>query len=287
MRRRMTLKDVLVVLDANPASEARLRLAISVARDHAASLSAVFVLDDREDNIPPGAGVLLRGVAAQMLPNMPGIPQSVIFSDSAEQQLRECHRAFGGGGDWHQLDRTDSTKLIDHARAADLIIVGQINPYARARPAWRAEDIVVTCGRPVLMVPYIGTFTHVGRRVLVAWDGSREAARALNDALPVIGAAQVVTVITVRVRDRDLERDCETTERIVRHLARHGISARAEQRLRHNIGISDILLSRAMDLVVDLIVAGAHCHSQLRETLVGSVSRELFQRMTVPVLMSN
>jgi nucleotide-binding universal stress UspA family protein len=245
------------------------------------------MFDDQADNIPPGARVLLRGVAAQMLPNMPDISQSTIFSDSAEQQLRECHHAFGGHGDWHQLDRSDSTKLLVLARTADLIIVGQINPYARLRQAWRTEDIVVACGRPVLIVPYIGTFTQVGRRVLVAWDGSREAARALNDALPVIGAAQVVTVMTIRVRDRDLERNRETTERIVRHLARHGISARAEQRLQHNVGVSDILLSRAMDLVADLIVAGANCHSLLRETLVGSVSRDLFQRMTVPVLMSN
>ncbi len=86
--RRMNLKDVLVVLDASPASEARLRLAMCVARDHGASLSAVYMLDDREDNIPHGPGVLLRGVAAQMLPNMPDIPQSAMFSDSAEQQLQ-------------------------------------------------------------------------------------------------------------------------------------------------------------------------------------------------------
>jgi nucleotide-binding universal stress UspA family protein len=283
----MNLKDVLVVLDASPASEARLRLAMCVARDHGASLSAVFGFDDQADNVPSGVVVLRHGLAAQILRNMPDIPQSAIFSDTVEQQLRECHHAFGGDGEWHTLDRTDSTKLIVLARAADLIIVGQINPHARPKPAWRAEDIVVACGRPVLMVPYVGTFTQVGRRVLVAWDGSREAARALNDALPVIGAAHVVTVMTVRVRDRDLERDRETTERIVRHLARHGIPARAEQRLRRDIGISDILLSRAMDLVVDLIVAGADCHSPLRETLVGSVSRGLFQRMTVPVLMSN
>jgi nucleotide-binding universal stress UspA family protein len=283
----MNLKDVLVVLDASPTSEARLRLAMCVARDHGASLSAVFVQDDQADNVPSGLDVLGRGLAGQMLPNMPDIPQSAIFSDSAEQQLREYHHAFGGDGDWHQLDRTDSTKLIVLARAADLIIIGQINPHARRKPAWRAEDIVVACGRPVLMVPYIGTFTQVGRRVLVAWDGSREAARALNDALPVIGAAHVVTVITVRARERDLERDRETTERIARHLARHGIPARAEQRLRHDISISDILLSRATDLVADLIVAGANCHSPLRETLFGSVSRELFQRMTVPVLTSN
>ena len=168
-----------------------------------------------------------------------------------------------------------SAKLIALARAADLIIIGQINPYARATPAWRAADIVGGCGRPVLMVPYVGTYTEVGRRVLVAWDGSREAARALNDALPVICAAQVVTVMTVRAHDRELERDREATARIVRHLARHSIPARAEQRLQHDIAISDILLSRATDLSADLIVAGAHPHSALREALIGSVGRRV------------
>jgi nucleotide-binding universal stress UspA family protein len=137
------------------------------------------------------------------------------------------------------------------------------------------------------MVPYIGTFVQVGRRVLVAWDGSRDAVRALNDALPVIATAEEVVVMTVHTHDKDVELGRSATERIIRHLARHGIVAHVDQRLRSNTAISDWLLSRAMDFYVDLIVAGACRHSPLRDAVIGGVSRDLFQRMTVPVLMSH
>jgi nucleotide-binding universal stress UspA family protein len=283
----MSLKDILVFLDVGPASEGRLRLATRIARDHGASLSAVFASNDQAADFPPGLGVPRRGLITQLVPTAADIIRSAPFIDVAERQFRESRHSLGSEGDWHQLDRDNEAELIALARTADLIVIGQVNPNARPAPSWRPEDVVVACGRPVLMVPYIGTFSEVGRRVLVAWDGSREAVRALNDALPVIAAAEQVTVMTVCARDKDLERDRNSTDRVIHHLARHGIAARVDQRLQSESTVSDCLLSRAMDFYVDLIVAGAYHHSPLREALVGGVSRDLFQRMTVPVLMSH
>jgi nucleotide-binding universal stress UspA family protein len=137
------------------------------------------------------------------------------------------------------------------------------------------------------MVPYIGSYARIGRRVLVAWDGTQEAVRALNDALPLISAAEAVTLMTVRARAKDLKHDSLSTERIIRHLSRHGIVAGAEEALQVGSTVSDVLLSRSVDLAADLIVAGAYHHAQLRETLFGGVSRELFHHMTLPVLMSH
>ena len=137
------------------------------------------------------------------------------------------------------------------------------------------------------MVPYAGTFDTVGRRVLVAWDGTREAARAANDALPLLENAEAVTVMFVGARETTLAEHHPSIERIVHHLQRHGIPAKTEETLQGDLRISDVLLSRAADLAVDLIVAGAYHHSQLREALVGGVSRELLDHMTVPVLMSH
>jgi nucleotide-binding universal stress UspA family protein len=271
----------------SPTSEECFRRATRAARDHGASLSAVFAYNDQAADFPPGLGVPRRGLMTQLVPSAADLTRSSPLIGVAEQRFRESRTSLGGEGDWHQLDRANEAELIALARTADLIIIGQINPSVRPAPSWRPEDVVAACGRPVLMVPYIGNFIEVGRRVLVAWDGSREAVRALNDALPVIAAAEQVTVMTVHARDRDLERDRGATERIIHHLARHGIAARADQRLQCDNTISDILLSRAMDFYVDLIVAGANHHSLLRDALVGGISRDLFQRMTVPVLMSH
>jgi nucleotide-binding universal stress UspA family protein len=137
------------------------------------------------------------------------------------------------------------------------------------------------------VTPYARNFVALGRRVLVAWDATREATRALHDALPLLDKAEAVTVMTVRAREANFERDRPGLDRIVRHLERHRIAAHAEEALQGDLPVSDVLLSRAADLDADMIVAGAYHHSQFREALLGGVSRELLEHMTVPVLMSH
>ena len=286
----MKLKDILVFLDAGTAGEERLRLATRIAQEHQACLSAIFLSDNQASGSRPGIGVPGFGLAASplgLVPSMAGISPNAVLAEHAEQRFREWIRSFGIEGDWHLMERTHTAGLVALARAVDLVIIGQIDPGARLTPPWRPEEIVVACGRPVLMVPYVGGFAGIGRRVLIAWDGSREAVRAVNDALPLISAAEAVTVMTVRASARDLERDHLSLERMVRHLARHGITALSNETPHDGIAVSDVLLSSAADLGADLIVAGAYHHSPLRETLTGGVSRDLFQHMTVPVLMSH
>jgi nucleotide-binding universal stress UspA family protein len=285
----MNFRDILVFLDESSASEGRLHLATKIARDHDACLNAVFLQNGHatKSQPRPASPWLALGIAGPLLPGAIVNSQASEPVDIAEQQFRDCLRSLNVEGDWHSLDRADAGELITLAQSADLVIIGQAKPDARPAPTWRPDEIVVCCGRPVLMVPYIGSYPQVGRRVLVAWDGSGEAVRALNDALPLIRSADEVTVMIVRSRARDLEPASTSMERIVRHLARHGITARTAQALNIGSTISDELLSRSVDLAADLIVAGAYHHSQLRETLLGGVSRELFRHMTLPVLMAH
>jgi nucleotide-binding universal stress UspA family protein len=284
----MNLRDILVFLDEGTAAAGRLELAITVARDHGASLSAVFLQSNRVPDLPPGRATpwLGLGVGPAVAGAIMTSPR-VLPADDAEQQFRDRLRSANVKGDWYPVDRSDTAELIMLAQAADLVVIGQADPGARAAPTWRPEEIVIGCGRPVLMIPYVGRYPQVGHRVLVAWDGSREAVRALNDALPLIRAADVVTVMTVRARPKSRETSGGSMDRVLHHLSRHGINARPVEALQSGVAISDVLLSRSVDLAADLIVAGAYHHSQLRETLLGGVSRALFQRMTLPVLMSH
>jgi nucleotide-binding universal stress UspA family protein len=137
----------------------------------------------------------------------------------------------------------------------------------------------------VLVVPRYGTFDTVGERVLVAWNGSREATRAVHDALPILKLATKVTVLSI-----DPERD--TGDRIpsadiALHLARHGVAAEGTSTVGLDISVGDLLLSRAADLGADLIVMGAYGHSRMRELVLGGATRHILQHMTVPVLMSH
>ena len=298
----MQIKDILVCLDASEGGERRLRLAAGLAREHGAHLAAAYLLSELGTThgqvYGPGAlGIGLIGPAgaradegsgASSNPDRtPDVPQRVLRAETVERRFREISQVDGIAGDWHLFDRGEAAELIALAKAADLVIAGQHLPEAPAGAEFRPEEIVVACGRPLLVLPYAGTFSSVGKRVVVAWDGTREATRAVHDALPLIAAAEAVTVVSVAGRESDFERLHPSLVRIVCHLERHGLAARAEEDVQAGITVANALLSRAADLNADLIVAGAYHHSQFREAVLGGVSRELLDHMTVPVLMSH
>ena len=294
----MALKDLLVCIDPTSAGDARLKLALNLARSNRAHLVGAYALPQ-----PPAAhgGAIGFGVAPPagmtgpaQVGTSPGGAVSEVFheaevADTLEQRFKSELRLAGIDGEWHILPDGDRAALIELAQSVDLTITGQRPPGSHTNGAarFRPEDIVIAVGRPVLVVPYAGTFEGVGKRILIAWDGTREANRALNDALPLLANAEAVTVIFVGTTERDLEQHRPGLERTFQHLQRHEINASPDQTVRGDLAISDILLSRAADLAVDLIVMGGYHHSQLREALVGGVSRELLRHMTVPVLMSH
>ncbi len=281
----MGLRDVLVFLDARAASRERLRLAMDLAEQHRASLSAVFFEDDYIDELPSGLSVpRIALMAGTGVPVDTPPPRPAIDAEAVSQTLRKQLCCSKAPGDWYSLSQPNISEMVRLARTADLVIMGQVNPHMRGEPEYRPEEIIAACGRPVLMVPYIGTFKYVGRRVMVAWDGSREAARAVNDALPVISAADTVTILTVRNQPKTAaERAKAQNDRIIRHLAQHGVTVRVEEILRGESTVYDVLLSRAADFSIDLMVAGVTHHWPLRDALIGSVSHGLFHYMTVPV----
>ena len=290
----MGLRDILVVLDEGPAADERLRLATRIAREQGACLSAVFLQSDRpirsrstpqglQNAFTLGSSSILVGATASVEGDA-----CEARIECLEQHLRDCLRSVDDVGEWYCIRRPEPGALLTLAKAADLVVIGQVDPNVGANPSWyRPEEILVNCGRPVLMVPYIGTFDAAGRRVLIAWDGSREAVRAVNDALPILHPAKRVTLMTVRAQTWDFQPDRIPMQNMVRHLARHGIVAETDETLRGDNTVHDVLLSRTVDIAADMIVAGAYHRSPLREALIGGVSRGLLQTMTVPVLMSH
>jgi nucleotide-binding universal stress UspA family protein len=297
----MELRDILVCLDPTDAGEVRLRLAAAIARSGRAVLSAAFVLPEAIPGAPPyGDGRIAQPFVRAWMPNPAavegGIPASGPGADTAraptlidivEERFRHETRPHALEGDFHLFGAGEGGELVALARSVDLVVHGQHSPAWHLPTGFRPEDLIVGSGRPVLVVPYSGKFDAVGRRVLIAWDGTREAARALHDALPLIAKAETATIMTVRAHEADFERDEPQLRRLEEHLARHQIAARHEESVRGDVPIADLLLSRAADLDIDLIVAGAYHHSQFREALVGGVSRDLLDHMTVPVLMSH
>jgi nucleotide-binding universal stress UspA family protein len=146
---------------------------------------------------------------------------------------------------------------------------------------------LITSGRPILVVPYIGRLETFGTNILVGWNNSRESARAINDAIPLLAKAASVTILEANLIGRRPAIDDVTSVDITRHLTRHGISAKRARTVAAGISASDALLSYAADVSADLLVVGGYGHSRLRELILGGVTRELLQHMTLPVLMSH
>ena len=294
----MALKDILVCLDPTDAGEHRLRLAAALARGCGARLAAAYLLPEIIPGAPPppptAVGWMPQAELVSGLP-APGVApgfgadadRGQAVADIVEQRFREEVRPQDGDAAWHSFGAGDGRDLLALASAADLVVLGQAAPDYRVPSGFRPEEVVVGSGRPVLVVPYAGAFAAVGHRALVAWDGTREASRALHDALPLLADAEAVTVLTVAGSEAERDDRRQALGRIVRHLGRHGIAAQAVEAIDSEIPIADLLLSRAADLAADLIVAGAYHHSQFREALLGGVSRELLDHMTVPVLMAH
>jgi nucleotide-binding universal stress UspA family protein len=184
--------------------------------------------------------------------------------------------SFAGAGD--QFGRI--------ARRFDLAIVGQAEPEAgSAVQAMIAESTLFESGRPVIMVPYIQKAPLKLDRVMVCWDGSRPATRAIADAMPLLERAGQVEVAIVD-NERGKQDEIEGAD-MAQHLARHGLKVDVKRIVRGNIDVADALLSHAADSGADFIVMGGYGHSRLREFVLGGVTRSILQSMTVPVLMSH
>lgn len=178
--------------------------------------------------------------------------------------------------------------LCLHARYADFVVIGQPRADADAALSQRdVERVVLDAGRPVLILPYAGAIAPVGERVLVAWNASREATRALTDALPLLMQASQVDVLTVNAQSEPAGHGELPGADIALYLTRHGVRANVHPTYGEDIAVGEWLLSRAADLGSDLVVMGAYGHSRLREMVLGGATRTMLESMTVPVLMAH
>lgn len=281
----MPLKDILVHLDATARSATRLELAIDLARRHDAHLTALHVVDIGMPLIAMadgGGGAALAGLIDQMRDT------GLADASTIEAAFRERIRREGMQGEWRQAEGMVAEMVTLHARYADLVIVGQDDPDGPGTATvGLAGDILFGAGRPVLVVPYAGSVTSTGRRVLVGWNAGREAARAVNDALPLISMADSACVLTVNPRIGVGGHGEQPGADIALHLARHGATVTVEHRVAPDAPDADLLLNHAADINADLIVIGAYGHSRLREFVLGGVTRTILKQMTVPVLMSH
>lgn len=232
---------------------------------------------------------------------MPGTPETIVVDEHCQAyrkenpEIRAAFEAASRGqsllAEWREVDA--GTKSVadvgmEHAHAADLVVASQTDrKWAASGHLDIADHLVMGSGRPVLIIPNEGTQREFGKKILVAWNSRREAARAVFDAMPLLQRANEVKCIWINPQSEDATpRDVPAADICVA-LARHGVKCEAAEAVRPRTNVGRTLLAHARDCGADLLVMGCYGHSRLREFVLGGASEHILNHMTIPVLMSH
>ncbi len=278
----MSYKTILVHCDASPKLSQRLDVAVELAQRHGAHLVGVHV------QAPFDVPAFFDG----------SMPMDDLFAsyDAAAKTDREAaaaafDKAIKGTHlptEWRVAKGYVENELAVNARYADLLIVGQTDPDADSpTPTDLPETVALSTGRPTLVVPHIGARAKPGKSIMLCWNASRESARAASDAMPLLTGADKVTVLVIDPTKSADGHGAEPGADAATWLARHDVKATVQRDVAADADIGSVILSRAADHDVDLIVMGIYGHSRMREMVLGGASRTLLSSMTVPVLMSH
>ncbi|MDN0073519.1 universal stress protein [Crenobacter sp. SG2303] len=279
----MSYQSILVHVDSSPDCINRVELAASLAQRFGAHLTGIFTT---------WLPTLEASMAEAPLHDVTAAAEKYAekYAKQAKATFDKVIHAVGIDNiEWRQSIDSPIEALCLHARYHDLVILGQRNPdkHIDNLPRDFVQAVVLGAGRPVLVVPYLGSFTEFGKRALVGWDAGRESIRALTDALPLLKRAQKTSLQTFNAKQFLSHQGELPGSDISLFLARHGV----EVELLANInGVNDVgglLLSTAADVDADFLVMGAYGHSRLVEIMLGGATKTVLESMTVPVLMSH
>lgn len=273
------IKDILVNLTVGKRRDVAGAFAVYLAARFGAHLSGVAFAQK------PPIGSPWDGITGDIFDSFQAQQRSeaqrVILAFEAQARLE------GVPFDTRMVTETmaDAAELFGQAaRHYDFSVVAQAEPEDDGIESLTVQAALFNSGRPVLVVPYIQQEALKLDRVMVCWDGSRSAARAVGDALPILQRAARVDVVTVENRER---RNVLRGAQIAEHLARHELKVELKTLVAPDSDVASVILSQAADSGSDLIVMGAYGHSRMREFILGGVTRSILGSMTVPVLMAH
>ncbi len=274
------IKSILLHLDASPRSALRLAVARQVAQPQEASITGLFGVTSNFVEMPfavaesAGAGAIVLKLDAER-------------RERALALFERAAQAEGPAVSWSELGTEPVIwGFTQQALYADLLVFGQHEPGSRDVPPDLIESVLLASGKPALIVPYAGDVPTVGENILVAWSPSRESARALSAALPLLQKAQQVHVVSWS-DETSAPQAASERRQIEQHLAAHGVKATLHW---YGDGVGnpgDRLLSLTADLGNDLLVMGCYGHSRARELVLGGATRTVLKTMTLPVLMAH
>jgi nucleotide-binding universal stress UspA family protein len=275
------LGEIVVFIDGRTDTAGILEFAGILAQEHGARVISVFM--QPEPTVTP-AETFARGKGMESIIEVHRAQLERIEAEH-RAQFENIVRRCGIRSEWRSLPYLSSEVGV-HAYYADLVVIARPESAGpSAGPPGLAESLVLSSGRPIIMFPARGTVSQV-RRILVAWNATRESIRAVADALPLLVKAKAVQVLVVDHERNRAGHGQDPGADIARHLARHGAHVEVLRLSSEGEEVGRLLLSKAAAFGADLLVMGAYGHSHLREWMFGGVTRTVLYEAVLPVLMS-
>lgn len=274
----MSFKDILVHVDSTPASRVRLRLAKALAHRFGGHISGLHVIP--EPQVPP----YFKPSAVERI--------AEIYAQNAREAAKAAEVLFleesQDTAKWSCVAGDPAEIIAERARFCDLLLLGQFdsqNPQGISAFLLPAK-VVLGAASPILVVPNEATSIDVGKRVVAAWDGSREAARAIRDAIPLLQGAEEVLLLTIDPDRQSHVQGGPNAAEFSTHLGRHGVHIVVEELASRSKNVSKTLLSQASEFGADLLVMGAYGHSRVWEFILGGTTQDVLQGANIPIFIS-
>jgi nucleotide-binding universal stress UspA family protein len=276
----MRFGDIVVTLDPSRNGHTRMLVGLGLAARSGARLVGYYV--------SPTEGLLTESTVLSSWPHAREASETSVPAGEIEERIRDEFetelKQRRLDGEWLIGEKSmDLQGVLKHGRCADLIIAGlTLVPSDLAEPD--IERLVVGSGRPVLGIPPGNVPDKIGKNIAVAWDGSREASRAVHDAIPFLQESESISIISIAATHHQVD----STDELQAHFRRLGIAAVIDiDRTLHVESPADEILMRLQLPEADLLVAGAFGHSKFSERLFGGASRTFLHQMMIPVLVSH
>jgi nucleotide-binding universal stress UspA family protein len=276
------IKDILVYLDGTKEDEVRLSYAVPIAQKHDAFLTGLLCVE-MPDVVSAGEGVFSVGKVAAELQ-----AQAKDQGDEEENELKAKFAKLDVRNELRRIDNLGSSMgamIADEARVADLFVATRPYGHYTEMPEL-LEKVLFSSGRACLFVPPAIPAKEPFTDIVVGWRNSRETARAVADAIPLLQKADKVTLAMVHEGDSTEELRIEPGADMARHLDRHGVNVE----LRNITGwdhAGEALLNEIERTSANMLVIGGYGHSRFREWIMGGVTREVLTKAEVPVLMAH
>jgi nucleotide-binding universal stress UspA family protein len=275
------IKDLVVNLTLSADRDPAAQFAVSIAATFEAHIAAIAFAYDPVVMPTVMNGLSVAWVDTQRIENRTAAQEAVDrFEVAAKREgLSAEHRII-------EASLGKAANLFGRiTRRFDLAVVGQMDPERTLPDDLLIEAALFESGRPVVVVPYIQKEGLKLDRVLVCWDGSRSAARAVADSLPFLKRGKLIEIVMVASGSGKV--DELPGADLGEHLARHNLDVEVKRLVAADIDVSNVVLSYAADCAADFIVMGGYGHSRLREFVLGGATRGILESMTVPVLMAH